>query len=170
MHQYLAKSTFVALWFIWLELYWFNVVIGMFLFFIFLSILDVMMGFLIARTYGVVGSKEWTTWLYNKAIRWLLLSWIIAFVANMSYAIQHEPIQHEPIQIALSIWIIIMLGARIVFELVSVIENLSIISDKRESEALTWLSGILMKLVGIGRKKIEQKIDKYTLYQDKQDV
>lgn len=165
MHQYLAKSTFVALWFIWLELYWFNVVIGMFLFFIFLTILDVVMGASIARSYGVVGSKEWERWLYNKAVRWLLLSWIIAFVANMSYAIQHEPIQ-----IALSIWIIIMLGARIVFELVSVAENLAIMSDKRESEALTWISSILMKLVGIGRKKIEQKIEKYTLYQDKEDV
>lgn len=165
MHQYLAKSTFVALWFIWLELYWFNVVIGMFLFFIFLTILDVVMGASIARSYGVVGSKEWERWLYNKAIRWLLLSWIIAFVANMSYAIQHEPIQ-----IALSVGIIIMLGARIVFELVSVAENLAIISDTRESEALTWLSGILMKIVGIGRKKLEQKIEKYTLYQDKEDV
>lgn len=165
MHQYLAKSTFVALWFIWLELYWFNVVIGMFLFFIFLSILDVIMWALIARSYGVVGSKEWEKWLYNKAIRWLLLSWIIAFVANMSYSIQHEPIQ-----IALSIWIIIMLGARIVFELVSVVENLAIVSDTRESEALKRISSILMKLVGIGRKKIEQKIDKYTLYQDKPNV
>ena len=165
MHQYLAKSTFVALWFIWLELYWFNVVIGMFLFFIFLTILDVVMGASIARSYGVVGSKEWERGLYNKAVRWLLLSWIIAFVANMSYAIQHEPVQ-----IALSIWIIIMLGARIVFELVSVAENLAIMSDKRESEALTWISSILMKIVGIGRKKIEQKIEKYTLYQDKEDV
>ena len=165
MHQYLAKSTFVALWFIWLELYWFNVVIGMFLFFIFLTILDVVMGASIARSYGVVGSKEWTTGLLNKTIRWFLLSWIIAFMANMSYAIQHEPIQ-----IALSIWIIIMLGARIVFELVSVAENLAIMSDTRESEALTWISSILMKIVGIGRKKIEQKIEKYTLYQDKEDV
>ena len=165
MHQYLAKSTLVALWFIWLELYWFNVVIGMFLFFIFLSILDVVMGASIARSYGVVGSKEWTTGLLNKTIRWFLLSWIIAFMANMSYAIQHEPIQ-----IALSIWIIIMLGARIVFELVSVAENLAIMSDTRESEALTWISSILMKIVGIGRKKIEQKIEKYTLYQDKEDV
>lgn len=165
MHQYLAKSTFVALWFIWLELYWFNVVIGMFLFFIFLTILDVVMGASIARSYGVVGSKEWERGLYNKAVRWLLLSWIIAFVANMSYAIQHEPIQ-----IALSIWIIIMLGARIVFELVSVAENLAIMSDTRESEALTWISSILMKIVGIGRKKIEQKIEKYTLYQDEQNV
>ena len=86
-------------------------------------------------------------------------------MANMSYAIQHEPIQ-----IALSIWIIIMLGARIVFELVSVAENLAIMSDTRESEALTWISSILMKIVGIGRKKIEQKIEKYTLYQDKEDV
>lgn len=165
MHQYLAKSTFVALWFIWLELYWFNVVIGMFLFFIFLTILDVVMGASIARSYGVVGSKEWERGLYNKAVRWLLLSWIIAFVANMSYAIQHEPIQ-----IALSIWIIIMLGARIVFELVSVVENLAIVSDSREWEALKRVSSILMKLVGIGKKKIEQKIDKYTLYQDKEDV
>jgi len=137
----------------------------MFLFFIFLTILDVVMGASIARSYGVVWSKEGERGLYNKAVRWLLLSWIIAFVANISYAIQHEPIQ-----IALSIWIIIMLGARIVFELVSVAENLAIISDKRESEALTWISSILMKIVGIGRKKLEQKIDKYTLYQDKEDV
>lgn len=63
-----------------------------------------------------------------------------------------------------------MLGARIVFELVSVAENLAIMSDTRESEALTWISSILMKIVGIGRKKIEQKIEKYTLYQDKEDV
>ena len=83
----------------------------------------------------------------------------------MSYAIQHEPIQ-----IALSIWIIIMLGARIVFELVSVVENLAIVSDSREWEALKRVSSILMKLVGIGKKKIEQEIDKYTLYQDKEDV
>ena len=58
----------------------------------------------------------------------------------------------------------------IVFELVSVVENLAIVSDTRESEALKRISSILMKLVGIGRKKIEQKIDKYTLYQDKPNV
>lgn len=165
MHQYLTKSTFVALWFIWLELYWFNVVIGMFLFFIFLSILDVVMWALIARTYGVVGSKEWTTWLLNKVVRWLLLSWLIAFMANISYSIAQDAVQ-----IAVSVAVIIMLGARIVFELVSVVENLAIVSDTRESEALKWISIMLMKLVGIGRKKIEQKIDKYTLYQDKPNV
>lgn len=82
-------------------------------------------------------------------------------MANISYSIAQDAVQ-----IAVSGAIIIMLGARIVFELVSVVENLAVVSDTRESEALKWISGILMKLVGIGRKKIEQKIDKYSLYQD----
>lgn len=82
-------------------------------------------------------------------------------MANISYSIAQDAVQ-----IAVSVAVIIMLGARIVFELVSVVENLAVVSDTRESEALKWISGILMKLVGIGRKKIEQKIDKYSLYQD----
>lgn len=153
----LTKATYFAAPFIWLELYGFDIVIGMFFFFCFLVLLDVVMWYMIARKYEVVGSKEWNAGFMNKVIWIILLAWVIAFLANMSYAIDNEDIK-----LIISAIVLLIMVIRIAFELISVLENLAIISKGRESQMLNRIVNIMLKLVGIWQKKLEQKVDKYT--------
>ena len=87
-----------------------------------------------------------------------MLAWAIGFLGNMSYVTGNSTLTS-----LLSVWVIIFIMFRVLFEVVSLVENLAIISTESEQQSLARISKMLNKIVGIWQQQIEKKIDKYSI-------
>jgi hypothetical protein len=108
----------------------------------FLSIVDITLGYYIARTHKVVSSRIGADGMLKKAIWIILVAGGIFFLGNMSHVVGHDTIT-----IVLSVLTMIFVGYRVLFEVISLVENLALISSAQEKTTLAWISKILLKLV-----------------------
>jgi hypothetical protein len=90
----------------------------------------------------VVSSRIGTDGMLKKAIWIVLVSGGIFFLGNMS-----NVIGNDTITIVLSVLTMIFVGYRVLFEIVSLVENLALISSNQEKTTLAWISKILLKIV-----------------------
>lgn len=150
------KLSTYTIWFLWLTLYWLHFDVIAFILLLFLSIIDTTLWFYLAHSKGIVSSRIWSDGLFKKCIRLFLVSWGIFFLANMAYVNDNNTVT-----IFLSAWVIILIMYRIIFEIISLVENLAIISSQEERATLTWISNILIKIVWIWQKKLDEKIERY---------
>lgn len=152
------KEVFIIASVIWVELYWLYFAISMFCLMMFLSLVDTMLWYYIAHTKQIVSSRIGADGMMKKAIWIVLIGGGIFFLGNMSYVV-------ESIYLAgvLSWFIMIFITFRVIFEVVSLVENIAVISTSEEQTSLKWISNTLMRIVWIGQKQIAKKIDKYSI-------
>jgi len=156
--QIFKISTLSIWWLIGLTLYGLEFAVSAFIFVMFLSIVDTAIWLYLSRTKRVVSSRIWADWLFKKVVWLFLIAWGIAFMGNMSYVISNNWVT-----LFLSTWVIILIAYRTLFEVVSLVENIAIISTTQEKDTLKWISKILLKIVWIGQSQIEKKIDRYKI-------
>lgn len=155
--QIFKIGTLSVAWFIGVELFWLQFAISAFVLVMFLSIIDTMIGLYIARTKQIVSSRIWADGLFKKVVRLFLIAGAILFMGNMSYVVQNHTVTAF-----MSIWVMFLIAFRIIFEVVSLVENIAIISSTEEKKSLEWTANILLKIVWIGQSQIEEKIKRYT--------
>jgi hypothetical protein len=142
---------------LWVQLYWLEFSISAFALLFFLSLIDTWLWFYIAHKKGLVSSRIWSDWLFKKCIWLFLVSGGIFFMWNMWYVVDNNTLTAW-----LSILTMIMIAYRIIFELISLVENMAIISSTEEQKTLKRIVVILLKIVWIGQSQIEKKIERYT--------
>jgi hypothetical protein len=103
---------------------------------------DITLGYYIARTHKVVSSRIGADGMLKKAIWIILVAGGIFFLGNMAHVVGHDTIT-----IVLSVLTMIFVMYRVLFEVVSLVENLALISSTQEKTTLAWISKILLKLV-----------------------
>jgi len=157
MTTFFRKELFIIAWIIGVELYWLYFIITLFCLMMFLSIVDIMLWYYIAHTKGVVSSRIGADGMMKKAIWIVLIGGSIFFLWNMSYVVHNETVQ-----ITLSMLMMIFVLFRVMFEFISLVENLALISSKQEKTTLQWISKILLKIVWIGQSQIEKKLERFT--------
>lgn len=155
--QIFKIGTLSIAWFIGVELFGLQFAISAFLLTMFLSIIDTMIGLYIARTKQIVSSRIWADGLFKKVVRLFLIAGAILFMGNMSYVVQNHTVTAF-----MSIWVMFLIAFRIIFEVVSLVENIAIISSTEEKKSLDWIDKTLLKIVWIGQSQIEEKIKRYT--------
>lgn len=152
----LPKTVYFLFPYIGMELYGFFAIVSLYFFFCFLCLLDVAIGYLIARQYKTVCSRSWSAWFLSKVIWMILLAAIIGFMANISFQVKSDTVTWL---VSFVIWSIVTIRA--VFEVVSILENLAIISTKRESETLLLVIEWINRIIGIWKETINSKIKRY---------
>lgn len=155
--QLFKKEVFIIAWVIGVELFWLWFAISMFCWLMFLSLIDTMLWYYIAHQKKIVSSRIGADGLMKKVIWIFLLAWAIWFLGNMWYVTDSETLKG-----VLSWCVIIFIMFRVLFELISLIENLAIISSEQEKTTLKWIVSVLTRIVWIWQKQIDAKIDKYT--------
>ena len=155
----LFKVSTLSIWgIIWLKLYGLEFAISAFVLVMFLSIIDTMVWLYIARSKKIVSSRIWADWLFKKVVWLFLIAGSILFMGNMSHVVDNNSVT-----IAMSAWVMFLIAFRMLFEVVSLVENLAIISTTEERKSLDWIARILLKIVWIGQSQIEKKIERYTV-------
>jgi hypothetical protein len=138
------------------QLYWLEFAIVCFVLILFLSIIDTAVWFYIAHTKNIVSSRIGSDWLFKKCIRLFLISWWIFLTGNMAYVVWHDWLT-----VFISAWVMLLIAFRVLFECISLVENLAIISSTNEKNSLHFISKILLKIVWIWQKQIEKKIERF---------
>lgn len=149
-----TTKTVIVIWFwLWLESYWLALfirwVIGLFFF----SWIDICYGYYLAHRRNIVTSSILSDWMMRKlfqiivsAARWIMCYWI-------SHAINYESLDH-----ILSILAVLPLFGFIYAQISSLIENLAINAKDDEKRRLD----IFLQIFGIGKRRLETKVKKYT--------
>lgn len=156
MTTFFKKELFIVAWIIGFELYGLYFIITLFCLMMFLSIVDIMLWYYIAHTKWVVSSRIGADGMMKKAIWVVLIGGSIFFLGNMGYVIHNETVQ-----ITLSVLMMIFVLFRVMFEFISLVENLALISSKQEKTTLQWISKILLKIVWIWQSQIEKKLERF---------
>jgi len=149
----LKQSSFVLWGVFGFTYYGFNFLIISFLFFCFLSIIDTLYGYSLARANLIVSSKSRDVGVYRRVTQGFMMIGIIALGGSLS----HE-INNQSLQMVMSVVIFVMIAGFSFGQITSLIENMAVSAHGKE---LRWLN-ILLKIAGIGQKKIEEKVAKYT--------
>lgn len=156
IHKYLVSTIFLIWGVLWVELYGLYFIISSYFAYSFISVLDVMFGFYLARRGKIVSSKTFWDWLFNKVMWLFLLAGMIFFLGNMSYVISNEKITELA-----SILVILTMWWALIKETISLLENFAVLSNERESKVLHWIVDMLLKIVGIWQNQLQKKVEKY---------
>lgn len=148
----LKQTTLILFWTIWFHSYGLNILILWFFAFVALSVIDTLYWYMLARAWMVVSSKAWNLWIERKVVQGLIIIIAILFL----WAVSHE-VWYESVKIACSIIAFLPIVGFGRWQLQSIIENMAIGAKGRE----LWFINLLLRLFGIGEKKLEEKIKKY---------
>ena len=152
----LAKQTIFIAWVIWIELLWLYAIVALLCSFLFMSVIDTVLWFYIAKTRWATNSKSGSDWLLSKFIWFIVLWWATAIAWSIAFTIASPWLTT-----VISIWIWSAILLRNWYEAVSLLENLNIISSSTDKKFIGWLLKYLNKIIWITQDTIDQKANRY---------
>lgn len=155
MTVFVPRIILVA-WVLGIEYYGFSVIVLWCVLFGMLCILDTLLWYAFARSKGIISSKTWQEWLTIKGTQFLLLAMFVILLWHWAYATDSEWLD----ALTSIITMIACLGfCR--WQLLSILENLAMMTHGSEKRVLTVLIKFLTKAFGIGEQAIERKLERY---------
>lgn len=157
MSVFLPTSILVG-WLLGIEYYGFSVIVLWCVIFGVLCIIDTLLWYTFARSKRIISSKTWQEWLTIKGTQFLLLAIFVILLGHWAYATD-------------SVWLdgatsIVTMIACLGFcwgQLLSILENLAMMTHGSEQRVLTVVIRFLTKAFGIGEQAIEKKLDRYKI-------
>lgn len=144
-------------WVLGIEYYGFSVIVLWLIIFWFLCLIDTILWYAFANYKKVVMSKTWQQGLTIKSVQFLILGWFTVLLWHGAYSTTNEYIDA---------WASIMTALAITgfcwWQLLSILENLAMMTHWSEQRVVTVLIKFLTKLFGIGEKVIEEKLERYS--------
>lgn len=116
MEKSVIASTILFLWwFIWFRIFWLQIVVFLCVLLFEIMVIDMILGFVVARVNGVVSSRKWTNGLIMKLWIWAVLAIICSIIWHLAYIFKSD-----------KIWIIafVILWLFIFWEFTSIMEHL----------------------------------------------
>lgn len=149
-------STSFIWWLITFELFWMWWLAFLYCLYGLIAIVDCWLGWYIAKITNTTSSKAWESWLVTKVIWFILLG--ISFITwwVLSWVVWNEVFTNT-VSILLAWFFLLRIG----YELVSILENLNIISDKNDQNFISFILKWLNKWIGLAQSKIDQKLERY---------
>ncbi len=111
----LAATILFLWWFIWFRIYGFELVVFLCLLLFALMVVDMILGFIVARSIWQVSSRKWTNGLIMKTWIWAILGVICSIVWHIAYIFKSDNI---------GIIAFVILWLFIFWEFTSIIEHL----------------------------------------------
>lgn len=156
--QQLPKSMVIVLWILGIELYWFSFTILLAIVFWFLCALDTLLWYYMANKKNVVSSRTRQDWVVSKLTQFIILAWIILISWHLAYSTDVWRI--DAMWSLLSIW---AAAALCMWQVVSILENLAMITHWLEQWIINFAIKVLLKIFWIWTERIEQKLNRYSL-------
>ncbi len=156
--QQLPKTAIVVLWILWIELYWFSFTILLSILFWFLSSLDTILWYYMARRNDVVSSKMWQDWVVGKTTQFIILAIIILISWHLSYSSGNQYID-----MACSFLSIVAALAFCTWQVISILENLAMITHWAEQWLIKFAIRVLLRVFWIWMDRVEQKLERYAI-------
>lgn len=140
-----------------IEYYGFSVIILWLIIFWLLCLIDTVLGYAFASYKNVVMSKTRQEGLTIKSVQFLILWGFTLLLGHGAYATSN---------IYIDAWASIMTALAITgfcrWQLLSILENLAMMTHGSEQKVITVLMRFLTKIFGIGERIIEEKLERYT--------
>lgn len=156
--QQMPKSMVIVLWILGIELYWFSFTILLALVFWFLCAIDTLLWYYMARSRKVVSSRTWQDWVVSKLVMFIILAWIILISWHLAYSTDIWWIDAW-----WSLLSILAAWALCMWQIVSILENLAMITHWLEQWIIKFAIRVLLKIFWIWAERIEQKLNRYSL-------
>lgn len=155
MSVFIPRVILVA-WVLGIEYYGFSVIVLWCVLFWMLCVIDTLLWYSFARSKGIIASKTWQEWLTIKWTQFLLLAMFVILLWHWAYATNSEWLDA-------STSIITMLACLgfCWWQLLSILENLAMMTHWSEQRVLSVLIKFLTKAFGIGEQAIEKKLERY---------
>lgn len=148
----LKYSSIALIGWIGLQAYWLELFVYLVLLLFVLSGMDIVFGYYLAHRRKIVVSAIMSDGMVRKLVQ-LILSALWWFSC---YIVAHA-VNVDLLNVFLSVVAIIPVGWFIFAQSTSLIENLAIGANKDEK----WVIGLLLKIAGIGRDRLEHKAKRY---------
>lgn len=110
----------------------------------------------IAKITNTTSSRKWDSGLITKVIWFILLGLALLTGWVLSWAMWSE-VFTRMISISLAWFFLFKIG----YELISILENLNIISDKNDQKLNDFILKWLNKVIWLAQDKIDQKMERY---------
>lgn len=142
---------------LWVEYYGFSVIVLWLIIFWILCFMDTVLWYAFANYKNVVMSKTRQQWLTIKSVQFLILGGFTLLLGHGAYSTDNAWIDAGT-----SIMTALAITGFCWGQLLSILENLAMMTHGSEQRVITVLIKFLTKVFGIGEKVIEDKLDRYT--------